>query len=239
MMTREPAAPNTKAVRVLIVEDDAQFRWIFFRFMQARAAFDCVAVATGAEALPQCLAHSPDVILLDLRLGDTNGFEVLRRLHADVRTAAIPVILYTGEARSLDLLDAAARSSNAFAFLHKPFDFETAADLIRKAAAAPVEDDPADLWTVVRAPLHIDLRLRRVTIDDNELPLGPKRFDCLAALARTRTGLSLPLLRAMVWGSDLEPLDSVVKTVERLREDLRLASGFDLVVPIPGGYRLE
>jgi DNA-binding response OmpR family regulator len=205
--------------------------------LQGHAGFDCSAVSSGGEVQSLCAARSPDVILLDLHLGDINGFDVVRLLHADPRTASIPIILCTGESRMLDVLHSASRSANAFAFLHKPFDLTFAADLIRQAAAArSVTPDP---WTISRPPVYIDLRLRRVRVHDADFQLGPKRFDCLCALGRSKDGLTLPLLRAMVWGSDLEPLNTVAKTVSRLRDDMRAACGIELIVNIPGGYKLQ
>ena len=43
--------------------------------------------------------HAPDVILLDLQLPDVDGREVLRQLRADRRTASIPVVILTADAR--------------------------------------------------------------------------------------------------------------------------------------------
>jgi CheY-like chemotaxis protein len=64
--------------------------------------------------------HHPDLVLLDLHLPDMPGQEVLGRLHADPRTADIPVVILSADARpSLirQLLEQGAR-----AFLTKPLD---------------------------------------------------------------------------------------------------------------------
>jgi diguanylate cyclase (GGDEF)-like protein len=60
---------------------------------------DCTVLlaASGAEGLERARLHQPDLILLDLLVPDMTGFEVLRRLKADVRTAAIAVIFVTGQ----------------------------------------------------------------------------------------------------------------------------------------------
>src|SRR5262245_4749965 len=57
--------------------------------------FEVVEVSSGAEAL-QLAAEHPDLILLDAGLPDLDGFEVARRLKADPRTAAIPLLLVAG-----------------------------------------------------------------------------------------------------------------------------------------------
>jgi CheY-like chemotaxis protein len=56
----------------------------------------------GLEALQQARILQPDVIVLDFDMPGMNGLEVTRRLKADPRTQAVPVILFTGEDRKLD-----------------------------------------------------------------------------------------------------------------------------------------
>ena len=56
------------------------------------AGFAVVEAATGTEGLDAVRTASPDVVLLDVRLPDVNGFELTRRLKTDPDTAAIPVI---------------------------------------------------------------------------------------------------------------------------------------------------
>ncbi len=62
------------------------------------AGFEPVRVQeaeTGADGLRLARAWQPDVVLLDLRLPDLDGFDVMDRLHADPVTAALPVIVCT------------------------------------------------------------------------------------------------------------------------------------------------
>ena len=57
--------------------------------------YEAVSAFTGREALEMCQRQSIDVLLLDVGLPDMDGYEVCRRLKADPRTAAIPVIFVT------------------------------------------------------------------------------------------------------------------------------------------------
>ena len=62
------------------------------------AGFEPVRVQeaeTGADGLRLARAWQPDVVLLDLRLPDIDGFDVMDRLHADPATAGLPVIVCT------------------------------------------------------------------------------------------------------------------------------------------------
>src|SRR5205807_834017 len=80
---------------VLVVEDDPANRVLLSRRL-ARAGYDSFAVGTGPEGLEAALEGEPDLLLLDVELPGLDGFEICRRLRADPRTVALPVILLTG-----------------------------------------------------------------------------------------------------------------------------------------------
>ena len=89
-----------------------------------------VSVATdGARGLRMFLADRPDVVLLDLRLPGTDGFEVTRSVRAVVGTAHVTIVALTGLGRAEDRRRAAAAGCDAF-FL-KPADLDELREAIR------------------------------------------------------------------------------------------------------------
>ena len=81
----------TRRRRVLIVEDEPALRLSYDRAFRPR--YDLTFATNGAEALEQLEQHRPDVAVLDMRLPDTDGIELLRRIrlsHPD-----LPVIITT------------------------------------------------------------------------------------------------------------------------------------------------
>lgn len=78
---------------VLHVDDNEVQRYAVARMLR-RAGFKVVEAGTGAEALAQVQQH-PDLVLLDIKLPDMDGFEVCRRIKADPQTALIPVLHLT------------------------------------------------------------------------------------------------------------------------------------------------
>lgn len=77
--------------RVLIVEDEPALRLSYERAFQPR--YDLVFASTGAEALILLAEHKPDVAVLDMRLPDTDGIELLRRIR--MSQPKLPVIITT------------------------------------------------------------------------------------------------------------------------------------------------
>src|SRR5688500_12498131 len=87
---------------VLLVEDDADSREMYTT-MLGFAGIDVHAAADAAAAFNLALAVAPDVIVTDFVLrGQDDGAALCRRLHADERTAHIPVLVVTGSTRQAD-----------------------------------------------------------------------------------------------------------------------------------------
>src|SRR2546430_17633637 len=90
-----------RRMRVLIVEDNEMNRDMLVRRLR-RHGFDVCVAIDGAAALREVQSCEPDVILMDISLPVYDGLEVTRRLKADPRTRAIPVIALTAHAFAED-----------------------------------------------------------------------------------------------------------------------------------------
>ena len=80
--------------KVLVVDDQDAARYIVRQFLRD-PEYSIVEARSGAEGIDRARDTHPDVILLDLSLGDMNGREVLRRLKSDPATSRPPVIVVT------------------------------------------------------------------------------------------------------------------------------------------------
>ena len=81
---------NTRDGFILVVDDDAAKRYTLAKTL-TRAGFAIQEAATGNEAL-RLVASGPDLVILDVKLPDIDGFEVCRRIKSDPATCAIPVL---------------------------------------------------------------------------------------------------------------------------------------------------
>jgi len=109
--------PASKAVLVLIVDDFADNREMYSQFLEF-SGFRVAEAQNGHEALEKAFALRPDLIVMDLSLPGLDGWEATRRLKADDRTRATPVIALTGHA--LAGHSKGAMDAGCDAFITKP-----------------------------------------------------------------------------------------------------------------------
>jgi DNA-binding NtrC family response regulator len=123
-------------VRVLIVDDELLIRWSL-RETLAERGFTVSDVGDAGSALAAVAAERPDVVLLDLRLPDSEDLGLL----ASIRQLAplCQVILMTAFG-TVEAIDGAMRLG-AFRVVTKPFDLAEMASLVRKAHAAAIRRD--------------------------------------------------------------------------------------------------
>ncbi len=160
-------------MKVLIVEDEDSIAEPLARGLE-REGFQVARVATGGDALR---AAEPDVILLDLRLPDMDGFDVCRELRARSR---VPVIMVTAKGEELDRV--LGLELGADDYIVKPFGFRELVARIR-AVTRRTSVRPDDRGSLHAGALSIDVRTRRARLGERELELTLKEFDLLALLA--------------------------------------------------------
>ena len=92
-------APQAK--RILVVEDSFENRDMLTRRLQRRGFAVCSA-ADGAAGVAMSVSERPDVILMDVALGEMDGWQATLLIKADTRTSGIPVIALTAHALESD-----------------------------------------------------------------------------------------------------------------------------------------
>ena len=89
------------ARRILVAEDEP-FIVESLVFLLSRAGHQVKAVSDGAGVLPAIAAFRPDLLILDIMLPISNGFDVLRRIRAAPRTQRLPVLVLTAKGQDAD-----------------------------------------------------------------------------------------------------------------------------------------
>ena len=148
----------SRALRVLVVDDDFMVARIHGRFVEQTDGFEVVGTArTGGEAIELAAALQPDLVLLDVHLPDLSGLEVLERLRGQSREQGrdVAVVMVTAERGAAAVR--AALHGGAMQYLVKPFEYDDLADRLRRVAAT--------LATLPGAGGHDEEEVDQATID--------------------------------------------------------------------------
>lgn len=120
-----------KTIRVLMVDDEEQFRATTRKILNRRG-FETIMAANGKEALEK-LAENPDVVVLDVKMPDMDGHQVLKEIRK--RKPALPVIMLTGHGDLPSAREALAQGANDY--LAKPCEIDLLAAKIKEARKSP------------------------------------------------------------------------------------------------------
>jgi DNA-binding response OmpR family regulator len=121
---------------ILVVEDDQEINALVGAYVEL-CGFKYRLAFTGAQAFREMQGEIPALVILDLMLPDTEGFEICTRIKADPRTTAVPVILLT--ALSGEPNRQRGLRCGASEYMNKPFD----PDLLMKMIAQYARHQPA------------------------------------------------------------------------------------------------
>ena len=116
--------------KLLIVEDDTDTVEMLSLFFEEEG-YQVMSTAWGQNALKLCQELLPDVILLDIRLPDINGFEVCRQLHNSFQTSHIPIICLTEKREQFDKIE--GLEAGAIDYVTKPFNLHELKLRVRNA----------------------------------------------------------------------------------------------------------
>jgi two-component system cell cycle response regulator DivK len=114
---------------VLYVEDN-EYNLKIVRQLLVRTSYRLIEAVDGQLGVETALRELPDLILMDIQLPKLSGLDATRRLRADPKTAAIPIIVITSFALSGD--DLKAKDAGASAYLAKPYSPRELLQMIRK-----------------------------------------------------------------------------------------------------------
>lgn len=115
---------------LLIVEDDLDVADMLTTYFRAQG-YEVLTVNWGEDALKVCQTRNPDLIILDIRLPDIDGYEVARRLRGNRRTDDIPIIFLTEKRNRSDRLQGLQLGADDY--ITKPFDFQELRLRVRNA----------------------------------------------------------------------------------------------------------
>ncbi len=216
---------------ILIAEDEERIAAFVAKGLRAHG-YETTAVPTGTAALRRIGDGGVDLLVLDLGLADMDGFEVLRAL----RTSGydLPVVVLTARSSVTDTVT--GLESGADDYMAKPFRFEELLARVRLRLRSQPGAQPRGN-VLVHGRLQLDLRTRRMRVDDTEVDLSAREFALAETFMRNPGDvLTRERLLSEVWGFDFDPGSNVVDVYVRYLRRKLGAEHFDTVRGV--GYRL-
>ncbi len=199
---------------LLIIDDDNKLNRLLTRYLEG-FGFSLLAATHPEKGMELLKQKAPDLVILDVMLPDTNGFEVCKRIRS---SSTVPIIMLTARG---DLMDrVVGLELGADDYLPKPFEprelVARIQSVLRRTRQAP------DNRLLERGRLTIDLGRRQAMIDGAQIALTTNEFNALSLLA-SHPGrvLDRDEILQELRGMDSEAFNRTVDiTISRLRQKL-------------------
>jgi len=245
-MSTDGAAPGAaigKKALILIADDEPKFVRAMQINLEARG-FGVITAANGLAAVTLTASEQPDLIILDVRMPEMDGWEACRRIR---EFSTVPIIMLTAlgeESDKIKGLDAGADD-----YVTKPFSAQELLARVRASLRRAEFSGAQEPRPAVRAgDVLLDFVGRRVFAGGQEVSLTATEYRLLCELVRYAGQVLVPeYLLEKVWGAGYEQSTGLLQqAVHRLRRKLEAAGsagyirtrrGLGYVFVLPGSRR--
>ncbi len=224
---------ETIGARVLVVDDEAAIRELL-DYGLGQAGFAVRCVGDGAAALEAVKAWTPEVIILDVMLPETDGFTLLPALR---RLTDAPIVMLSAKTETAEKVVGLSRGADDY--VSKPFELEELVARLHSALRRP-RMELRDIFSY--ADLTVDVSRRSVHRGNRRIDLSAREFDLLLTFIRhPEQVFTRSQLLDLVWGVDRDVVPNTVETyVSYLRAKLDSGEATKLIQTLRGvGYTLR
>lgn len=203
--------------KVLIIDDDADLLHMAGLLFK-KAGAQIFTACDGLEGISKLFTCNPDLIILDVMMPGTDGFEVCRRIR---HVSDAPIIMLTALNHEYEMLR--GLEAGADDFLSKPFNTKIllarAKTVLRRSAKENAQSTNLELNS---GYLSIDFARRHILIGEKRLKLTPIEFRLLVYLARNAGKvLTFNHILSNVWGDEYQgSIDYVHVYISHLRNKI-------------------
>ena len=222
--------------KILVIEDEPDLA-LTLCYNLKKAGYEVSSELTGGGGLIKAATFLPDLILLDLMLPDTSGFEVCRSLKVSKLTSSIPVLMLTARGEEVDRVK--GFEVGAEDYVLKPFSVKELLLRIKVILKRNTKIESTNT-SIQFGKLKISKDSHQVFINEEEISITILEFNLLCYLVdRKGKTQSRAQLLSEVWGTSADLTTRTVDThVKRLRDKLKGAGKY--IQTIRGvGYRFQ
>ena len=203
--------------KVLIIDDDADLLHLAGLLFK-KAGAQIFTARDGLEGISKLFTCNPNLIILDVMMPGTNGFEVCQRIR---QVSNAPIIMLTALNHEQEMLR--GLESGADDFLSKPFNADILLARARTVLRRSVNGNtPSSNFEFNNGHLSIDIERRHVLVEAKRVKLTPIEFRLLVYLARNAGKvLTFDHILTNVWGNEYRgSMDYVHVYVSHLRNKI-------------------
>ncbi|MGE7853166.1 response regulator transcription factor [Bacillus paramycoides] len=222
-------------MKILVVDDESSIRNLI-RMQLEMEGYEVLTAADGREAVARW-DERPDVLILDVMLPDTDGYELLRLFREKDRD--IPVLMLTAKSQMNDKL--LGLQLGADDYVTKPFNYAELILRVKNMSRRVKKEEAAVSHEVIRAgELVICPKERKVHVEGQEIQLTYREFNlCQLFVSNPQRVFMRDELLEKVWGFEyIGNTRAVDIMVQRLRK--KLGNSGEYIKTIYGvGYKLD
>ena len=218
---------------ILLVEDDINLNEINRRTLEKSGYFVSIAL-TLAKARELLERQIPDLVLLDVRLPDGNGFDFCRELRENPQCAAVPVLFLTAVIDDVGELEGLRCGGNDY--LRKPYGIELLR--IRVENMLKLRENQAQ-QEIIRGPFMLNFISNRAYLHGQDMLLTPKEFSLLLIFLKNEDRvMDAQHIYETVWDLSMKNDNQAVKKqISSLRKKLEQGKSGYTINPVYGkGY---
>lgn len=123
---------NTK--KIILIVDDSEFVRSYHSYILEEANFQVVTAVDGSDGLEKLYTNSCDLVLSDINMSNMDGYEFIRRVRADKKFSALPIIIVSTESEARDKMKGFEAGANLY--IVKPSSPEIMVENIRMVLSA-------------------------------------------------------------------------------------------------------
>jgi DNA-binding NtrC family response regulator len=188
----ETAAARETIADIAVLDDDLDFRTYLEDFLKDESVYSVRAFASAAELYTGCEERSPDIVLLDMKMGDVTGDKVLEQLLT--RWPGMCVIIITGYPSLEDMR--ATFKLKVFDYLSKPFSLAQLRQVLKNAVDAfGLGRSPQDR---LRERLGHSIKMLRVERDWSLKDLANQTKLSVSQISAIERGTNLPSIESLL-----------------------------------------
>ena len=221
---------------LILCVDDEQNVLDLLAFNLSTAGYSVLTAHGGREAVSIAIERAPSLVILDLKLPDLPGFDVIKALRSAPSTATVPILILSAVDSELDMV--LAFELGADDYVTKPFGVRELAARV-KAVLRRAPNAPGDDFIRV-GPITIDSDNYEAFRNDQKLTLTLKEYELLKLLATTPGKvLTRDFLLDRIWGYEFYGETRTVDVhIRHIRQ--KLGDDADMIETVRGvGYKLR